>query len=116
MYVKLKIYETFLQKFEVQFTKFLNNFNTEIKPKSNLHFTRDITPKRVTSGRVHLLGLAPGQSSSKKRRSGGEPMVTLWISNHRPPALIACTLTSEQTGPLQETKIDESLSILDIGF
>ena len=33
---------------------------TKIKMRSNLHYTRDITPKRVTSGGAHLRGLAPG--------------------------------------------------------
>ena len=33
--------------------------------KSNLHYTRGITPKRVTSGEVHLRCLAPGQHSSE---------------------------------------------------
>ena len=28
--------------------------------KSNLHYTRGMTPKRLTSGGVHLRGLAPG--------------------------------------------------------
>ena len=32
--------------------------------KSNLHYTRGITPKRVTSGGAHLRGLAPGLRSS----------------------------------------------------
>ena len=33
----------------------------------NLHYTRDITaPKRVTSGGIHLRGLAPGQHSSEE--------------------------------------------------
>ena len=36
----------------------------EIK-KSNLHYTRGITPKRVTSGGAHLRGLAPGLHSSE---------------------------------------------------
>ena len=35
------------------------------KKKSNLYYTHGITPKRVTSGRVHLGGLAPGQHSSE---------------------------------------------------
>ena len=34
--------------------------------KSNLHYTRRITPKRVTSGGAHLRGLAPGQHSSEE--------------------------------------------------
>ena len=33
--------------------------------KSNLHYTRRITPKRVTSCGAHLRGLAPGQHSSE---------------------------------------------------
>ena len=33
--------------------------------KSNLHYTRDITPKRVTSGGAHFRGLAPGLHSSE---------------------------------------------------
>ena len=31
--------------------------------KTNFHYTRDMTPKRVTSGGAHLRGLAPGQDS-----------------------------------------------------
>ena len=34
--------------------------------KSNLHYTRRITPKRATSGGAHLRGLAPGQHSSEE--------------------------------------------------
>ena len=36
------------------------------KIKSNLHYTRRITPKRVTSCGAHLRGLAPGLHSSKE--------------------------------------------------
>ena len=32
----------------------------------NLDYTRRISPKRVTSGRTHLRGLAPGQYCSEK--------------------------------------------------
>ena len=39
---------------------------TLVKSKSNLHYTRRITPKRVTSGGAHLRGLAPGQHSSEE--------------------------------------------------
>ena len=35
--------------------------------KSNLRYTRSITPKRVASGRVRLRGLAPGLHSSEVR-------------------------------------------------
>ena len=38
----------------------------KIKSKSNLHYTRGITPKRVTSGGAHLRGLAPGLHSSEE--------------------------------------------------
>ena len=34
--------------------------------KSNLHYIRGITPKRVTSDGAHLRGLAPGQRSSEE--------------------------------------------------
>ena len=37
-----------------------------MKAKSNLHDTRGVTPKRVTSGGAQLRGLAPGQHSSKE--------------------------------------------------
>ena len=36
------------------------------KSKSNLHYTRRITPKRVTSCGAHFRGLAPGQHSSEE--------------------------------------------------
>ena len=36
------------------------------KSKSNLHYTRRITPKRVTSCGAHLRDLAPGQHSSEE--------------------------------------------------
>ena len=37
-----------------------------IKIKSNLHYTRRNTPKRVTSCGAHLRGLAPGLHSSEE--------------------------------------------------
>ena len=49
----------------------------EVLTKSNLHYTRRITPKRVTSCRAHLRGLAPGTTAPKKRRNGGESLATL---------------------------------------
>ena len=39
---------------------------TNLHQKSNLHHTLDIMPKQVTSGVVHLRGLAPGQCSYEK--------------------------------------------------
>ena len=43
-------------------------FATELTAglKSNLHYTRRITPKRVTSCGAHLRGLAPGLHSSEE--------------------------------------------------
>ena len=40
--------------------------NVLIKSKSNLYYTRGISPKRVTSGGAHLRGLAHGQRSSEE--------------------------------------------------
>ena len=34
--------------------------------KSNLHYTRHITPKRVTNSRTHLRSAAPGRNSSEQ--------------------------------------------------
>ena len=36
------------------------------KSKSNLHYTRGITPKRATSGGAHLSCFVPGQHSSEE--------------------------------------------------
>ena len=38
-----------------------------VKLKSNLHYIRGITQKRVASGEAHLRGLAPGLHSSEER-------------------------------------------------
>ena len=40
--------------------------------KSNLHYARGITPKRVTNGGANFRCLAPGLHSLKKRRSVGD--------------------------------------------
>ena len=45
--------------------------------KSNLYYTHDITPKRVTRGGIHLRYLAQGNAAPKKLRSDGEPLTTL---------------------------------------
>ena len=42
--------------------------DVSIKKKSNLHYTRDITPKRVASSGIHLRGLVPGHHSSEASR------------------------------------------------
>ena len=48
--------------------KCINDKPTRITPTSktsNLHYTRRVSPKRVTSCAAHLRGLAPGQHSSE---------------------------------------------------
>ena len=45
---------------QVRLPKYLN------QKKSNLHYTRRITPKRVSSCGTHLRGLAPGQHNSEE--------------------------------------------------
>ena len=76
---------------------------------SNLHYTRGITLKRVTSGVVHLRGYRQENTAPKKHRSGAEPLTTLCSirpareSNQRPPASIAMSLTTTPTGRLQCT-------------
>ena len=57
-----------------------------------LHYTRGITPKRVTSGEIHLRGLAPGQRSSEETSQRWRAVATLfsiWLtrgSNPKPTA------------------------------
>ena len=41
----------------------IDTFRRKNEKKSNHHYTRGITPKRVTSGGVHLFSLAHGQHS-----------------------------------------------------
>ena len=64
--------------------------------ESNRHYTRGFSPKRVTSGGVHLLDLAPGQHSSEEtsqrwRAVGGT--VPIWPTRESslwPSAPLAC--------------------------
>ena len=56
--------ELIFQKIEEQLKKLRHPFSS--KSKSNLHYTRVILIKRVTSGGVHLRSLAPGQPSFEK--------------------------------------------------
>ena len=42
------------------------HFAVHLNKKSKLDYTRGSTPKRVTSGRAHLRGLAPGLHSSEE--------------------------------------------------
>ena len=68
------------------------------KKKSNLLYTRANTPKRVTSGGIHLRGLAFGQHSSDKtsQRWRTAADLTAWQWNPRPIAPIACVLKRTQ--------------------
>ena len=72
--------------------------------KLNLHYTRVITPKRVTSSGDHLLGLAPGQHGSKETsqrwRAVGDTVSNLTDPGIEPrlPAPIAVSLATTLTG------------------
>ena len=50
---------------------------THIRKKSNLRHTRGITSKRVTNSGVYFHGLPLNNTASKKRRCGGEQLMTL---------------------------------------
>ena len=68
--------------------------------KPNLHYTRDISPKRVRSDGAHHHGSAPRQhcseqTSQRRRAVGGA--VSDWagpVSNPKPPAPIAMSLAT----------------------
>ena len=65
----LKNYEKYLRKSQFQNSTTSNEFlltAASFKIKSNFHYTRRITPKRVTSCGAHLRGLVPGQHSSEE--------------------------------------------------
>ena len=49
-----------------EYASFQDKRTNSKKIKSNLHYTRRITPKRVTSGGTHLRILAPGLHSSEE--------------------------------------------------
>ena len=75
-----------------------------LKSKSNLHYTRRFTPKRVTSGGAHPRGLAPGQHSSEETWQwwqADSATVLIWQardSNPKPPARLACALSNWANG------------------
>ena len=70
--------------------------------KKNLYYTRDITPKRVTSGGAHLRGIAPGQHSSEKTLQQWQIVndsvidLTKLEIEPRPPAPIGISLPLRQ--------------------
>ena len=75
----------------------------EIKKKSNLHYTRDIAPKRITSGGVRLRDLEPGQCIFEETllrwRAVGDAVPDLPAGelNPRPPAPLAISLCTVAT-------------------
>ena len=48
-----------------------------VSQKSNLHYTRGITPKRVTRARPISSASRLGNTAQTKSRSAGEPLATL---------------------------------------
>ena len=64
-----------MQLTNVLCSKYLSSETKFSNQKSNLYFTRDITPKCVTSGEAHLSGSA---WATQKHRSGGEPLTTVF--------------------------------------
>ena len=87
--------------------------------KSNLHYTRSITPKRVTSGGVHLSGLAPGQHSSEETsqrwRAVGDSTSDLTGPGIEPAALLAVSLTT-LPNLLQKYFIRTNLKVTDVSI
>ena len=57
--------QSVLKSLSMEFSK-KYPFGFKFKIKSNLHYTRRIAPKRVTSCGAHLRGLAPGLLSSEE--------------------------------------------------
>ena len=66
----------------------------------NFYYTRDITPKRVTSFAAHFCDLGLDDTASKKRCSDGEHLATLrpirpaWELKPEPSAPLAVSLTT----------------------
>ena len=60
-----------------------NLISLAFKSICNLHHTRGITPKRVSSGGVHLRDLAPGQHSSEETSLRWESMAN-YLQFNRP--------------------------------
>ena len=70
------------------------NFVYTLK-KYNLYYSLDITSTRITSGGIHLRGIARGQHSSEKNNSGDEPLTTLrpiWPARESNPRLTAAPM------------------------
>ena len=69
----------FMDNYFVKTNLFLEEIqvHNNIKKKSSLHYTRGITPNRITIGGQRYAGL-------KKRRSGSEPLASLCVQCDRP--------------------------------
>ena len=80
---------SFLVVLTFQLTNFFRPANAlGVAGKSNLHYTRVITPRRVTSGRAHFRGLAHRQQqlqeTSKRWRAAGDTVFDLTRSGIEP--------------------------------
>ena len=80
--------------------------NNSSESKSNFHYTRGITPQRVTQGAAGSISAVQrlDNTAPNKRRSGGKPLTRvclIWLAqelNPRPPAPIAMFLTTTPIG------------------
>ena len=92
-----------------------------ITSKSNLHYTRGITPMRVTSGGAHLCGLAAGLHSSERtsqRWLAVGDTAPIWPTrdlNPRPSAPIACAQATNGRF-VHNIKIEISIYLLCLAF
>ena len=71
-----------IREFRMQKLKSLawknKEYTVKLSKKSNLHLTRELTPKPVTNSGAHLRGLAPRQHNCAQRRNGGRPLAALF--------------------------------------
>ena len=78
-----------------------------------VHYTRCITPKRITSLRAHLRVIAPGQNSSfRKNVAAVATLCSIWPAwdlNLRTPA------PGANTSPLDRLDSEENLDVWNIG-
>ena len=92
------------------------------KMQLNLHHTRGVMPKRVTSGEAHLRGITPEQHSSEETsqrwQTIGDTVSTLpaWESNLEPPAQITMFLTTIPTGRSYFRKLQTRRAQLTVSF
>ena len=86
-----------------------------LKKQKKLHpyYTREITPKRVTSGETHRHGLAPGLQLRKNVAAVATlyPIRPASEWNPRPPEPIDMCFTNELTGKIHKLSITGYSSI-----